>query len=93
MDPPARRRISGIRVLALTVLLGMTAVTWLLWANRGERTYPGTPGTGWQRVNPTSTYAPATAPSLPLPTAPIWTPGTLLRPSFDIESLVPRHTP
>ncbi|MFK4267860.1 M48 family metalloprotease [Streptomyces milbemycinicus] len=108
IDTPARRRISGIRVLALTVLLGMTAVSWLLWANRGERTYPGT---GWQ---PTSTYDPAaggaglpgelpgaggysdrptTAPSLPLPTAPIWTPGTLLRPSFDIESLVPRHTP
>lgn len=93
IDTPARRRISGIRVLALTVLLGMTAVSWLLWANRGERTYPGTPGTGWRSVNPTSTYAPATAPSLPLPTAPIWTPGTLLRPSFDIESLVPRHTP
>ncbi|MGO4424377.1 peptidase M48, partial [Streptomyces sp. MCAF7] len=102
IDTPVRRRISGIRVLALTVLLGMTAVSWLLWANRGERTYPGTPGTGWRSVNPTSTYDPAaggysdwptTAPSLPLPTAPIWTPGTLLRPSFDIESLVPRHTP
>ncbi|MES4901449.1 MULTISPECIES: M48 family metallopeptidase [unclassified Streptomyces] len=104
---PAQRRISGIRVLALTVLLGMTAVSWLLWANRGERTYPGT---GW---HPTGTYAPATggaglpgqvpgaggysawpttAPSLPLPTAPIWTPGTVLRPSLDIESLVPRRT-
>ncbi|KAK1181094.1 M48 family metallopeptidase [Streptomyces sp. NBS 14/10] len=111
VDAPAQRRISGIRVLALTVLLGMTAVSWLLWANRGEPTYPGT---GW---HPTGTYDPAaggaglpgelpgaggysdwptwptTAPSLPLPTAPIWTPGTLLRPSFDIESLVPRHTP
>ncbi|MFI1333135.1 M48 family metalloprotease [Streptomyces sp. NPDC020845] len=109
VDAPAQRRISGIRVLALTVLLGMTAVSWLLWANRGERTYPGTPGTGWQSVNPTSTYDPAaggaglpgeppgaggypTWPTWPT-TAPIWTPGTLLRPSFDIESLVPRHTP
>ncbi|MER6141004.1 M48 family metallopeptidase [Streptomyces sparsogenes] len=56
VDAPARRRISGIQVLALTVLLGLTVVTWLLWVNRDERHYPGT---GWQRVNPTSTYDPA----------------------------------
>ncbi|OMI33193.1 M48 family metallopeptidase [Streptomyces sparsogenes] len=64
VDAPARRRISGIQVLALTVLLGLTAVTWLLWANREERPYPGT---GWQRVNPTSTYDPAGGTSAGLP--------------------------
>ncbi|MDX3227199.1 M48 family metallopeptidase [Streptomyces sp. ME19-01-6] len=110
VDAPAQRRISGVRVLALTVLLGMAGMSWLLWVNREERPYPGT---GWQRVNPTATYDPAaggaglpgevpgsggysgwptTGPSYHLPTAPIWTPGTLLRPSIDIESLVPRRT-
>ncbi|MEU1665048.1 M48 family metallopeptidase [Streptomyces sparsogenes] len=121
VDGPARRRISGIQVLALTVLLGLTIVTWLLWANREERPYPGT---GWQRVNPTSTYDPAGGtsaglsggglsdgsvsggglsggvspwpdpiPSYRLPTAPDWTPGPSLGPSFHIRSLVPRPTP
>ncbi|GAA2370143.1 M48 family metallopeptidase [Streptomyces cuspidosporus] len=143
VDAPARRRISGIQVLALTVLLGLTAVTWLLWANREERPYPGT---GWQRVNPTSTYDPAGGtsaglsgggtsaglpdggtsaglpdagtsaglpdgglpdggvaggvspwpdpiPSYRLPTAPEWTPGPSLGPSFHTRSLVPRLTP
>lgn len=56
VDEPARRRISGIRVLALTVLLGMTGVSWLLWADREERPYPRP---AWQRVNPTGTYDPA----------------------------------
>ncbi|MEU1788628.1 M48 family metallopeptidase [Streptomyces sparsogenes] len=149
VDAPARRRISGIQVLAFTVMLGLTVVTWLLWANREERPYPGT---GWQRVNPTSTYDPAGGtsaglsgggtsagpsggglsegglsdggtsaglsggglsegglsdgglsggaspwpdpiPSYRLPTAPDWTPGPSLGPSFHIRSLVPRPTP
>ncbi|MFI0733450.1 M48 family metalloprotease [Streptomyces sp. NPDC021225] len=111
VDEPARRRISGIRVLALTVLLGLTGVSWLLWADREERP---SPRPAWQPVTPTATYDPVPGgtglpgempggasggisggiPTRLLPTGPIWTPGLSLRPSFDLESLVPRrHTP
>lgn len=103
VDEPARRRISGIRVLALTVLLGLTGASWLLWADREERP---SPRPAWQPVNPTATYdplpgatglpgeTPGGIPTRLLPTGPIWTPGLSLGPSFGIESLVPRrHTP
>ncbi|MBP8538636.1 M48 family metallopeptidase, partial [Streptomyces sp. MK37H] len=44
---PARRRITAVRALALTVLVGLTGLTFVLWANRDEPSYPGTPVTRW----------------------------------------------
>ncbi|MET7766072.1 M48 family metallopeptidase [Streptomyces sp. NPDC005393] len=91
---PARRRITATRALALTVLLGMTGLSYALWANRDEPAYPGTPVTRWTR-QPGSAYsyspAPAPVPTFRLPTPSYHLPTPALS-SIDIASLLPAPT-
>ncbi|WP_307821530.1 M48 family metallopeptidase [Streptomyces coffeae] len=71
VSEPARRRIGAVRTLALTVLLGLTGLAFVLWSGRGEVTYPGTPVTRWTQP-PGGPYgsdpAPGTVPTYGLPT-------------------------
>ncbi|MEU4893787.1 M48 family metallopeptidase [Streptomyces sp. NPDC044780] len=98
---PARRRITAVRALAFTVLVGMTGLMLALWANRDEPSYPGTPVTRWnnpyQPGGGTGT-APAPFPTYGFPTTPVWPTPPAYRlpspslPSIDIKPLLPRPT-
>ncbi|MEU8872822.1 M48 family metallopeptidase [Streptomyces javensis] len=99
---PARQRITAVRALALTVMLGLTGLTFVLWANRDEPSYPGTPVTRWNdRYQPGGGTAPGPTPfpTYQRPTFPTWpTPpayhlpsGSV--PSVHIEPVIPRSTP
>ncbi|MEU5267288.1 M48 family metallopeptidase [Streptomyces hygroscopicus] len=104
---PASRRITAVRALALTVLLGMAGLTFVLWANRDEPSYPGTPVSPWTdghrpgggTTGTTGGTVPAPLPTYLYPTAPVWpTPPAYRLPSpslpgSDIKPLVPRSTP
>ncbi|WP_413101865.1 M48 family metalloprotease [Streptomyces sp. Inha503] len=99
---PARRRITAVRALALTVLVGMTGLTFVLWANRDEPSYPGTPVTRWNdryqpgggagtEPTPFPTYQRPTFPAWPTPPAYRLPSGSV--PSIHIEPVIPRFTP
>ncbi|EXU63872.1 peptidase M48 [Streptomyces sp. PRh5] len=99
---PARQRITAVRALALTVLVGLTGLTFVLWANRDEPSYPGTPVTRWNdRYQPGGGTAPGPTPfpTYQRPTFPAWpTPPTYHLPprsvpSIHIEPVIPRSTP
>ncbi|MCP9206957.1 M48 family metalloprotease [Streptomyces sp. NEAU-Y11] len=74
---PARRRIGAIRALALTVLLGVTGLAYLLWSGRDEPSYYRPPVNNWTQTpgggvpGAVPTYGLPTGPDLPtgLPTA------------------------
>ncbi|WP_432252546.1 M48 family metalloprotease [Streptomyces sp. HNM1019] len=99
---PARRRITAVRALALTVLVGLTGLTLALWVNRDEPSYPGTPVTRWNdRYQPgggTGT-GPGPYPTYQQPTFPVWPTPPAYRlpppsvPSIHIEPVIPRPTP
>ncbi|MFF7648440.1 M48 family metalloprotease [Streptomyces sp. NPDC007983] len=106
VSEPARRRITSVRALALTVLLGLTAVSYGVWANRDEPGYPRVPATAvtpWNQPGSGLTpppYSPllpnpyATSyPTRALPTAPPTWRTAIPRPSLDIAPLLPRATP
>ncbi|MCQ8191009.1 M48 family metalloprotease [Streptomyces rugosispiralis] len=99
---PARRRITAVRALALTVLLGLTGLTFVLWVNRDEPSYPGTPVTRWNdRYQPGGGTAPGPTPfpTYQRPTFPVWpTPPAYHLPSGSVPSIhiapvIPRPTP
>ncbi|MGV9849958.1 M48 family metalloprotease [Streptomyces sp. NPDC003442] len=99
---PARQRITAVRALALTVLLGLTGLTFVLWANRDEPSYPGTPVTRWNdryqpgggtgtEPTPFPTYQRPTFPAWPTPPAYHLPSGSV--PSIHISPVIPRSTP
>ncbi|MFF4478415.1 M48 family metalloprotease [Streptomyces sp. NPDC001520] len=97
---PARRRIIGVGVVALTVLVGMTGLTFALWANKDEPSYPRIPVTRWNdRYQPgggTGTdpapYPTYQRPTFPdRPTVPTYQPP--LPPPIHIEPVIPRSAP
>ncbi|MGW7657570.1 M48 family metalloprotease, partial [Streptomyces tendae] len=104
---PARRRITAVRALALTVLVGLTGLTFVLWANRDEPSYPGTPVTRWNDryqpgggtgtgPTPFPTYQRPTFPAWPTPPAyhlPSGSVPSIHLPSIHIEPVIPRSTP
>ncbi|MBD3004491.1 M48 family metalloprotease [Streptomyces sp. 5-10] len=100
---PARRRITAVRALALTVLVGMTGLTFVLWANRDEPSYPGTPVTRWNdryqpgggtgtEPGPYPTYQQPTFPAWPTPPAyrlpPRPVPTLRIEPTLHIEPTI-----
>ncbi|MFI0767362.1 M48 family metallopeptidase [Streptomyces sp. NPDC021218] len=97
---PARRRIIGVGAVALTVLVGMTGLTFALWANKDEPSYPRIPVTRWNdRYQPgggTGTdpapYPTYQRPTFPdRPTVPTYQPP--LPPPIHIEPVIPRSAP
>ncbi|AEM88148.1 M48 family metalloprotease [Streptomyces violaceusniger] len=97
---PARRRIIGVGALALTVLVGMTGLTFALWANKDEPSYPRIPVTRWNdRYQPgggTGTD-PAPYPTYQRPTFPdrptVPTYQIPLPPPIHIDPVIPRPAP
>ncbi|MBU3870613.1 M48 family metalloprotease [Streptomyces sp. 4503] len=97
---PARRRIIGVGAVALTVLVGMTGLTFALWAHKDEPSYPRIPVTRWNdRYQPgggTGTdpapYPTYQRPTFPdRPTIPTYQPP--LPPPIHIEPVIPRSAP
>ncbi|MFE5120632.1 M48 family metalloprotease [Streptomyces sp. NPDC056669] len=97
---PARRRIIGVGAVALTVLVGMTGLTFALWAHKDEPSYPRIPVTRWNdRYQPgggTGT-GPAPYPTYQRPTftdrptIPTYQPP--LPPPIHIDPVIPRSAP
>ncbi|MEU1800131.1 M48 family metallopeptidase [Streptomyces sp. NPDC019937] len=84
VSEPARRRITSVRALALTVLLGLTAVSYGVWANRDEPGYPRVPATAvtpWNQpgdgLTPPPYSPPPYSPLLPNPYATPYPTGAL----------------
>ncbi|MEU1942608.1 M48 family metalloprotease [Streptomyces sp. NPDC020125] len=99
---PARRRIIGVGAVALTVLVGMTGLTFALWAHKDEPSYPRIPVTRWNdRYQPgggTGTgpapYPTYQRPTFPdRPTIPTYRLPPPSMPSIHIEPVIPRPAP
>lgn len=99
---PARRRIKAVGGLALTVLLLMTGLTLVLWANSDEPSYPRVPVTRWTdryqpgggtgtEPAPFPTYQQPTFPARP--TIPTFRLPPRSVPTIRIEPVIPRPAP